>query len=520
MSFVLPIAIGLLASTYLLFLVALHLTQNADEPSSMADSIPFFTPILKMGSEGVRFHRNMRDKYKIPIYTLRLPGTRLYIVNSLSLLPSIQRQFRTLSFTAIEASIAANLIGVTKATSKIMEHNVTSDDGYLMSFPRYVHSALSAGPGLDSMNRRSIQVIAKSLNEHAQEGPTTVNLFQWVRHELLMASTEGVYGPKNPFRDPAMEQAWYTFEPGMMTFLLKLFPRIFARESFKAREYMVRVWERYFNEGAYEQGSELIKARVKINNDFHIPLRETARIEIGGSQAILSNTLPATFWVIYHLFSDSVVLGDVREELSKGVRIDDSGTHSIDLSHVKSSCPILLSTFKETMRLYSTATATRIAMEDHRLDNKYLLKKGSTIIMPSSIYHTNREVWGETVDSFMHKRFIRKPGEKGVNPIAFRVFGGGTTLCPGRHFATTEILMFSALLVLRFDIEPKEGKWTAPSTAKSPVVPAMPIPDWDFPVELRPRDDGKPWKVSFSGYDRGMEIVAEDIGGAPADLHG
>lgn len=59
----------------------------------------------------------------------------------------------------------------------------------------------------------------------------------------------------------------------MMTFLLKLFPRVFARKSFKAREYMVKVWEQYFDEGAYEQGSELIKARVKINNEFHIPLK-------------------------------------------------------------------------------------------------------------------------------------------------------------------------------------------------------------------------------------------------------
>lgn len=89
----------------------------------------------------------------------------------------------------------------------------------------------------------------------------------------------------------------------MMTFVLNLFPRLFARKSFKAREYMVKVWERYFDERSYEQGSELIKARVKINDDFQIPLRETARIEIGGSLAILTNTLPGTFWVTYSVGS-------------------------------------------------------------------------------------------------------------------------------------------------------------------------------------------------------------------------
>lgn len=303
-----------------------------------------------------------------------------------------------------------------------------------------------------------------------------------------------------------------------MIFVLNLFPRLFARESFKAREYMVKVWERYFEERSYEQGSDLIKARVKINNDFQILMKETARIEIGGSQAILTNTLPGTFWVVFHIFSDPLVLEDIRNELSKGVRTDKTGTYTIDLSYVK-SCPILLSTFKETMRVHSSSVATRIAMEDYRLDNRYLLKKGSTILMPLSVQHTDQSVWGYTVDEFMHTRFLRKPGTKTINPIAFRGFGGGTTLCLGRHFAFTEILVFSVLLVLRFDIISKGGKWVLPSTAKSFMVNALPVPDWDMEVELRPRDVGTPWNVLLSGYDRGMEITAEDIKGSIPDEH-
>lgn len=137
-----------------------------------------------------------------------MPGTRLYVINSPSLLAPVQSQFRALSFPAIEANIAANVIGVNKATNAIVGHHVNQDDGYLMNFPKYVHSALSAGPGLDAMNRRSVQVIAKSLNEHAQRGVSAVSMFKWIRHELLLATTEGVYGPNNPFRDPVMEEAW------------------------------------------------------------------------------------------------------------------------------------------------------------------------------------------------------------------------------------------------------------------------------------------------------------------------
>lgn len=77
--------------------------------------------------------------------------------------------------------------------------------------------------------------------------------------------------------------------------------------------------------------------------------------------------------------------------------------------------------------------------------------------------------------------------------------------------------MFAALVVLRFDLKPVEGEWKKPTTANSSVVNAMPVPDSDVNIELHPRDD-KTWKVSFSGYDKGMEIAAEDIEGPAPNL--
>ncbi|KAI5917892.1 cytochrome P450 [Camillea tinctor] len=504
------LAAGVVAATYVFLHALLRLTQDTKEPPSLGNTIPFVTPMLNMASKGVRFHCYMRDKYNLPIYTLRMPWMRIYIINSTPLITTVQSQFKALSFAAIEASIAANVIGVNKATNDIIGSDVNKEGSYLMSFPKYVHSALSAGPGLDAMNRRSIQVITQSLDRCAQGGPRTIRMFEWVRHELLLATTEGVYGPKNPFRDPVMENAWYTFEPAAMMFVLNLLPRVFAREGYKAREYMVKVWEQYFEQGSYKQGSELIQTRVKINDDFHIDLKETARIEIGGSQAILTNSLPGAFWMIYHIFSNPTVLKDVKAELFKGVQEDDSGVCTIDLSYVKGSCPILLSTFKEMMRVNASSSATRIAMEDYLLNGKYLLKKGSTIMMPATVQHTDRLIWGDNIDEFDHMRFVRKPGTKRPNPVAFRGFGGGTTLCPGRHFASTEILMYSALMVLRFDLEPVEGKWFTPRTTKSPLINGLPVPDNDISVIMRPTSN-KLWNVSFSGYDQGMEIAAEDI---------
>lgn len=42
---------------------------------------------------------------------------------------------------------------------------------------------------------------------------------------------------------------------------------------------------------------------------------------------------------------------------------------------------------------------------------------------------------------------------------SFRAFGGGETLCPGRHFASSTILAVVAIVVLRFDITPVSGRF-------------------------------------------------------------
>lgn len=137
-----------------------------------------------------------------------MPGSRLYIVNSTALIPVVQRQFRVLNFNEIESGIAVDLVGVSKKTHEIMKANLTSDKGYFLRFPKHIHASISAGPHLDAMNRRAVEVIAESLDNRVRKGISKVKMFEWVRHELLVATTEGVFGPKNPYRDPAIEAAW------------------------------------------------------------------------------------------------------------------------------------------------------------------------------------------------------------------------------------------------------------------------------------------------------------------------
>jgi cytochrome P450 len=251
-------------------------------------------------------------------------------------------------------------------------------------------------------------------------------------------------------------------------------------------------------------------------------VEDIARAEIGQSFAVIGTTGPTAWWMMYHIFSDREVLADVRGELDGLVKVTSDGAGEvceINLACIRTRCPILLSTFKETLRHRSLGTAVRICLEDHMLDGRFLLKKGGIVIIPQLVQHTSVSAWGADADKFDHLRFVKGASGKKVNHTAFRAFGGGHTLCPGRHFSTTEMMAFVALMVLQYDIVPlgdgkdSVGKWKEPTWKKSPVVATFPVPDEDFKVRMLPRDSRR-WKIKFEGESGGakaMEITEEDI---------
>lgn len=162
--------------------------------------------------------------------------------------------------------------------------------------------------------------------------------------------------------------------------------------------------------------------------------------------------------------------------------VQGTPTHTLDVSKVKLSCPVFLSTYKEVLRVYSTAVSARLVMDDHVLDGQYILKKGSTVIMQTSLQHHSSAIWSSSSDTFNHLRFTKENPSSQTN---FRAFRGGTTLCPGQNFATTEILAFTAVMIMQLYVQPKSSQWATLSTNKVELREATPSPDEDFEVDIR-----------------------------------
>jgi hypothetical protein len=70
---------------------------------------------------------------------------------------------------------------------------------------------------------------------------------------------------------------------------------------------MTQAFVHYFELDGHLEGSALIKTRFEHSTNYKIPLDDIARYEVGNTIGILTNTVPGSFWVIYHLYSNPLL---------------------------------------------------------------------------------------------------------------------------------------------------------------------------------------------------------------------
>lgn len=162
----------------------------------------------------------------------------------------------------------------------------------------------------------------------------------------------------------------------MITLITGFLPSVLARQSLKSRDVLTEAFVKYYTEGGLDGNNSSVYARNRYEypSKLGIPMRDVAKMEAGGSIGLVSNTMPATFWTLYHLLSDPVVLQDCRQEVSEAVT-EKNGEIYLDLDYIKNSCPILASTMQEAFRFHGIGMSARAVVEDHVLGGKYLLKK-------------------------------------------------------------------------------------------------------------------------------------------------
>lgn len=172
---------------------------------------------------------------------------------------------------------------------------------------------------------------------------------------------------------------------------------LFAPKAHKARNNNCERYGAYFRAGGVENASDFIKERTRVLVENGAPPMEAAAMNTGFDVALISNYTGIAFWTVYHVLSQPRLLEAARREAEKAVIRDrEDGDYTLDVSVLRTSCPLLVSVMQETQRLKMTHANIREVISDTSISaggKDYMLKKGNYVQLHTPPVLRSKELW-------------------------------------------------------------------------------------------------------------------------------
>ncbi|KAL9024902.1 MAG: hypothetical protein Q9196_006174 [Gyalolechia fulgens] len=211
-----------------------------------------------------------------------------------------------------------------------------------------------------------------------------------------------------------------------------------------------------------------------------------------------SNSMPATFWLVWHMMRDRQLLTRAVSEINACRMGQTTSRLSFDTRKLCDQ-PLLQSSYAETLRMYVAVYIIRKPIYEDAQLLQYTIPKEGMMVISSAMAHMDERNWNlgtleeHPVESFWADRFltydrptaspssaspgyctdstsVKRPGTlpssaacaDGPAEAKFSLngyggawipFGGGIHQCPGRHWVKLQMLLSFAMISAAFDIE-------------------------------------------------------------------
>ncbi|KAH8658719.1 cytochrome P450 [Tricladium varicosporioides] len=506
------------------------------EPPVLGSKIPLFGHLIGMLRWQVGYMQMLSSKCPSwPAFTLRIFSSRIYVICDPSLIQAAYRDAKSFDFGSFVVESSERLFGISEHGMKIIRGEtapgydphgpfLNGNNGYsfLNENHRLMVEALSPGPTLLDLNKAVLDRVAGSLNDIGT-GEQKTGLYRWMRNIITIASAEAIYGPNNPFtaNDELVDALWH-FEADCALLMLQFLPTFIAPNAYYGRIKIREAFANYYAKGYHEEASMLIRSHHNGCKKWGFSDSDIANFEVSTLFLATTNTVSTSFWQLSYILSDPDLLKEIRTEVLRVVKRttkDGKDCAVVDTSLFQAQCPLLVSSFHETLRLVGAATSVRSVVTPTTLSSSssattYSLQSPAVIQLPSGVTHTSPAIWGPDANTFNPGRFLPKTkatldkDTRRKQAQGYFPFGGGKHLCPGRHFATTEILAFIAAIVLGFDVEGS----TVPERAFQKLGTGVrkPICDVDVGIARREGWENVKWIFRLGKGEVDFKILAQD----------
>lgn len=138
----------------------------------------------------------------------------MYVIAKPDLVRAAQKQHRILAFPPMIAKFSTKICGTSPHAQKVLDTNVYSnqgDSGVTVDIHDAMDAALRPGAHLDDKNRDMLMRITEALDDLEKmtiKSCRRLVLHVWLRDKITTATTRSVYGPRSPFEEKAVADAF------------------------------------------------------------------------------------------------------------------------------------------------------------------------------------------------------------------------------------------------------------------------------------------------------------------------
>ncbi|KAI8822225.1 cytochrome P450 [Fimicolochytrium jonesii] len=473
--------------------------------------IPWLGVALQYGKNPDAFQRKCSETFG-DIFSLRIGGKRFILITDPFTIPNVYKMTKTLSFSPLADQVTVNAFGATKASP-----NKNVNAAMHTQYARYL-----SGESLRSMSESFASHLSTVLWDECKDRSSQelsdgweIDLYSFTRWVIYAASAKATYG--DTFDTKSTYDDFVTFDKHF-PILAAGAPSILVPEGRAARKRLIAYLATLRNSTMQNQ-APIATARDEVFDRFEFGDNDRGAWTLAFLWATQGNSTPTVFWYYAYALTHGNLFSALTSEVNQA--ITPTTTPSSNPFSVAVDIPTLASlprfnaTFSETLRMASSTFSIRVALEDVRIKHgsnghEYLVKKGEWIVISTRFIHTDAGIFERSAD-FVDDRFldvveeveagvnaesntpttpattatptrtdsakdiartatttakptIKKPTAKKFSkdgkPVRHHLlpFGGGASLCPGRHFASFEIKLFAAMMMYFFDVEIVGGK--------------------------------------------------------------
>jgi cytochrome P450 len=467
------ITILTIPTLFIMYLIITVYRQNSNtsgEPPIVWSILPYMGSGISFQQNFIRFLTHAKRKYG-DTFTVTLAGKKItFLTNYLDWSHVFFKSNPKFEFYPFGAEVLSNAFGCSPSNSYIAE----MDHQFHNNYSQYL-----AGSKLNDL--------CDTYNEHVinwirdDKGSQNIGLYALIKTIAFSSSFQALFS-KNSLSCAEMTHIQHQFEIFDSEFglLAAGIPSLFTRASLKCRKWLKNQMSSYVLNT--DSCSEIFEQLVKTIQSFpQLNMDDQSAYTMAFLWASQGNTNPAAFWCIYYILSDPKAKLAVIKELT-----DVSFRHNITDNFLTRSAledmVVLESCICETLRMTTGSMTVRRVMSENCQINvstgeTFNLNKGDSVAIHPYLHHNDPEIF-ENPETFVYDRYLikdketknqkitecikHKNGNEVRRPYSLVSFGGGVSICPGRHFAKNEIKILVSLLLKHVNIEIVHGQ-TNPS---------------------------------------------------------